>query len=236
MILDFIKDILWPKKCYSCRSQWHFLCSICLNKISWFKSHCHICKLKSEHYQVHEECQFKQNVKNIYFNSVYIFKHYKNKYIKRLITDGKFYKKSDVFVELWEKMAYDFLYNNRIQNKKNYIIVYPWIHFLKQFFRWYNQSEILAKSFSKHTGIPYIKHGIIKQNNTRQQSHLSQKQRGDNLQWSFKINKKYIDILDKKNIIFIDDVISTGATFNEISKLLSQVWVREINGVFIASD
>jgi competence protein ComFC len=43
-----------------------------------------------------------------------------------------------------------------------------------------------------------------------------------NIKNSFKINKKYQDNIDKKIIILIDDVVSTGSTLNEISKILKE--------------
>jgi predicted amidophosphoribosyltransferase len=43
-----------------------------------------------------------------------------------------------------------------------------------------------------------------------------------NLDKAFKINKKYVDNIDKKYIIIVDDVISTGTTINEVSKILKQ--------------
>jgi predicted amidophosphoribosyltransferase len=39
---------------------------------------------------------------------------------------------------------------------------------------------------------------------------------------SFAIGKSYIDIIDKKEIIIVDDVISTGSTVNEMAKILKQ--------------
>jgi predicted amidophosphoribosyltransferase len=43
-----------------------------------------------------------------------------------------------------------------------------------------------------------------------------------NLIDSFKINKKQVDNIDNKTVIIIDDVISTGSTINEVSKILKE--------------
>jgi predicted amidophosphoribosyltransferase len=34
----------------------------------------------------------------------------------------------------------------------------------------------------------------------------------------------------------VDDVVSTGTTLNEISKLLKKQWIKKIYGLCIASD
>jgi predicted amidophosphoribosyltransferase len=39
---------------------------------------------------------------------------------------------------------------------------------------------------------------------------------------SFKIANKKIDNIDKKIFIIVDDVISTGSTINELSKILKE--------------
>jgi ComF family protein len=94
--------------------------------------------------------------------------------------------------------------------------------FFKTLKRGYNQSEFIAKIVGKKCNIPYQKSLLKKKNHTRQQSHLSRQERKENIKNCFQINKKYRDIIDKKNIIVVDDVISTGATMNEVAKVLKQ--------------
>jgi len=50
---------------------------------------------------------------------------------------------------------------------------------------------------------------ILKAKQTRQQSKLNRDDRLINLQKAFKVDKNIVDIIDKKIIILIDDVIST---------------------------
>lgn len=232
---SFILDIIAPKKCYSCKKEWYFLCFSCLKNIPWFMSHCHICKKDSNDFEIHKGCK---NIKNnkVYYDKILIFKHYKNKYIKKSIHDAKFYGKKEIFNEFWNWLAFYFLSQICIQDKSKYVILYPPMSFIKKLIRWYNQAEILAKSISKNTGILIAWDVLFKKKNTRQQSHLSKKERMINLIDSFKINKKALDKIDKKIIIFVDDVISTGSTCNEVSRVLKWYWAQEIIGLFIASD
>ena len=94
----------------------------------------------------------------------------------------------------------------------------------------------MAKYISQENNITYWKNILKKVKGTRQQSHLSRQEREDNLKNCFKINKNYIDIVDKKNIIIVDDVISTGTTLNEVSRVLKKNWANKVTWLCFASD
>jgi predicted amidophosphoribosyltransferase len=65
------------------------------------------------------------------------------------------------------------------------------------------------------------KNNIIKRvKNTVQQSRLNREDRIKNLNNCFKINEKFLKDIKNKTIIIVDDVVSTGTTINEISKVL----------------
>lgn len=227
-----LKDILWPKKCYSCKKEWHFFCRQCLSKIQKYEDKCYLCKKQTKDFVLHTKCR-----QLVYFDQVIILSHYKEKIIKKLIKDWKFYWKKDIFEELWLYLyeLFKSIYKD-IKNKQDYIVVSSPMSFFRKLKRWYNQSYILAKSFSNHSGIYYEKNLINKTINTRQQSKLNKLDRMKNLKKSFKINDKYIDMIDNKTIIFIDDVISTWTTLNEISKVLKKSWAKKIIWLIVASD
>ena len=83
------------------------------------------------------------------------------------------------------------------------------MHFLRKLKRGYNHSEILAKQIAKSTDIKLEKNLIKKTKYSRQQSTISKKERLQNLEKSFSIAKSKVDIIDNKNFILVDDVIST---------------------------
>ena len=52
-MFKFIKDIIAPKKCYSCKEEWHFLCEECFWKIEkhyFFDQICYKCKKYSKNF------------------------------------------------------------------------------------------------------------------------------------------------------------------------------------------
>ncbi len=84
--------------------------------------------------------------------------------------------------------------------------------------RGYNQSYLLAHHISKILGIPHIHGSLHKIKQTKRQANLNLKQRQTNLRGSFKIVKP----LQVQSLVIVDDVITSGATMNEISKIIKK--------------
>lgn len=231
-IISFIKDIISPKFCYWCKKQWFYICRQCLQKYNIKIPFCYICKKYSHNFEIHDKCK----KRDIYYNKIIIFAHYRDKLIKTLIKDSKFYKKKDILedfsIYLWEYLS---KYEN-IQNKEDYLIVSTPMFWLRKTIRWYNQSDILSKYVSKKTSILYYSSITKKQKYTKQQSKLSKIQREKNLKDSFSFNPKYLDLLKWKNVVLVDDVVSTWSTLNELSKLLKKNWAKKVIWLVISSD
>jgi ComF family protein len=120
--------------------------------------------------------------------------------------------------------------------KEDFIVLSTPMSFLRKIKRWYNHSDILAQSIATSLQFNYKKDIILKNKRTRQQSKLSRQERLINLKEAFKIHNKYIDIIDNKIVILVDDVVSTWATVNEISKVLKERWSKKIIILILASD
>ena len=230
-IFKLIKDIIAPKKCYSCNEEWHFLCEDCVKKLKNFESFCYICKRPHYNFEVHKEC-----LEWIYFDKIVVLTHYKNKIIKKLIKDWKYYNKKDIFEDFWEYLWELFLDNENIKDNSDYLIIETPMYFLRKFKRWYNHSDILASCISENTNIKYEKNLIKKIKNSEQQSKNSKLDRIKNLQNSFKFNKNKLDKIINKNIILVDDVVSTGTTINELSRILKENGAKKVIWLVIASD
>ncbi len=230
-IFKLLLDVIAPKKCYSCNKEWHFFCPQCQKSEYKFDSVCYVCKWNTLNYKVHDLCK-----KDIYYDKIIILNHYKQKYTKKLIRDSKFYNKTSIYDDFTEFLYEKFLLNEKIIYKSDYIVTWVPSHFIKKIKRWYNWSQILAKNFSKISWIKYIPNILKKIKNTSQQSDLNRKQRLINLKWAYVFNNKFKSIIKWKNIIIIDDVISTWATINELSFLLKENQSNKIIWLIIASD
>ncbi len=95
----------------------------------------------------------------------------------------------------------------------------------------YNHAEVIASEFSKLSGIE-LSLSIKKVKETPRQATLSLNERLKNLKSAFRVNKKAVK---DKNVIVIDDVLTTGATCDTISKLLKKNGAQSVIVLTVAS-
>lgn len=111
----------------------------------------------------------------------------------------------------------------------NYIIPVP-LHKAKYRDRTFNQSEFIAKGVTQIINTQILKDGISRTRFTGTQTKLSKPERKENVSGAFEVNPKYAENISGKNIILIDDVITTGATILECASVLKKtragkVWI-----------
>lgn len=94
------------------------------------------------------------------------------------------------------------------------------LHRYRLMSRFYNQSSLLAKSIAKQSGKEFNCSILEKIVHTVPQASLTKLQREDNVKNSFVVNEKNRKLLQGKNILLIDDVMTTGSTVNECARVL----------------
>lgn len=124
--------------------------------------------------------------------------------------------------------------NGNLSTQEYHLIIPVPLHKKRLKKRKYNQSSLLASEISKLSGLNYIPNLLIRQKFTSSQEGLNKKQRLENVKDSFKINPKYQDKIKDLNIILVDDVIASGATVENCSKLLKKSKCNRILVVAIA--
>ena len=107
--------------------------------------------------------------------------------------------------------------------------------------RGYNQAELIAEKLieldTKHENFTLEKGILIKIKNTENQAHIEdRRERLNNIIGSFSIknNEGNMQKIKNRNIILIDDVVTTGATLEEAKKVLRQAGVKKIIAFTIA--
>ena len=101
--------------------------------------------------------------------------------------------------------------------------------------RGYNQTVVLAEKLSSKCGVPWLRNGLVKVRETSNQ-HLSLTlaDRRKNVKGAYAAS----DIIDfkNKNIIIIDDVLTTGLTMYECAKMLKKAGADSVYGITIAAS
>ena len=84
--------------------------------------------------------------------------------------------------------------------------------------RGFNQSAFIGQLIAWQLGIPMSSNLILKTRDTAHQSDLKAKERQNNLKGAFECKRQ----VRGRHIVIVDDVLTTGATANELSKTLKK--------------
>lgn len=90
------------------------------------------------------------------------------------------------------------------------------LHRRRYFSRGYNQSELLARPLARWLHCQYLPGALTRDRQTTSQQSLTERQRKWNLRKAFTCHAS----LRGQHVMLIDDVVTTGSTVREISKIL----------------
>ena len=102
----------------------------------------------------------------------------------------------------------------------DYLIPLP-LYADKEFKRGYNQAEVICDGMSTAMQVPVHANNVIRQHYTDTQTKKHRAERWENVEGSFKV--LHPQKLQGKNILLVDDVITTGATLEACAQLLTQI-------------
>ena len=229
-IVNKIKENIFPLNytCNCCEKEVfdkEYFCLDCKKEI--YKIHqnrCNHCGRKTAYSVEYCDSCIDKNLEFFEARSLYEYKGN----IPKIIKDVKYNEKTyliDVFIEDLKKLYYGRFYNCDV------VVAVPMTtKALKD--RGYNQAQILAKKLSKELNLPYDDSLVKKVKETERQATLDVVERSKNLKGAFKVtNNNY----KGKNVLLVDDVLTTGTTCNLISGLLKKKGVSKVFVLTIAS-
>ena len=132
----------------------------------------------------------------------------KESLIQQLIHQLKYKGDQEIGIYLGEIMGRSLLNSNRFKNI-DYLIPLP-LFADKERKRGYNQAAVICKGMSDVMNIPVLLHVVNRKRFTETQTKKHRKERWENVADSFIVAD--LEKIKGKNILMIDDVITTGAT------------------------
>ena len=208
-LLEKFLDLIYKKRCVicSCSKANDLLCKTCSKDIIFLSTFPH---------RIY-------NSITIYSATVY------TSVIKKLIQLFKFQHKRNISKVLADLL---FQYFKKLNLNNKYIVIYPNSFYFKNMTRGYEHMYLIAKEFCKLSDFKLLKNAICKTKNTIPQ--YKAKNRFKNVSGVFKINKKYIKELKENPILLIDDIITSGATIEEIINILNKEKIKNITVLTIS--
>lgn len=209
-LLKDLRGVFIPDRCYHC-------CAIINNNLSFL---CIDCSLQLEQTQF---INFKDNpLEKLFWGKVTIHQaaslyfYYKQSPIQSLLKELK-YKNLQEFGEQSAKAIINDLQNSHRFKNIDLVIPVP-LHVKKEKERGYNQVEVFGNQIAKHLDVPFCKDLLIKTKHNKSQTNQTKEERHKSVQNIFSLNPKHN--LTSKNILIVDDVLTTGATLISCSKTI----------------
>lgn len=165
-----------------------------------------------------------------YAKEIFVFSKYQ--YCNDIIKKFKF----SGFIHIGKKFAESFA--DRLQQESwidniDCIVPVP-LHKVELRNRGFNQCDIIADVLGKKLNLPVVKNNLVKLHHTKAQHNLSAHERYNNLKNNFAL--KDISIFQGKNILLLDDVITTCSTLQAVCQTFNKVEGINLYVCAMASD
>lgn len=209
--MNFILDFLFPKKCVGCGEEGNYFCENCYDKIDF--------------------CQpVLARIKNGPLEGVVAAGEYQGA-LKEAIHILKYEKVKDLAGPM-ANILIKVLARPEVSFLQKYFFVPVPLFSKKEKERGFNQSELLGEKLAEKIKIKLFPDVLLKIKDTPAQMSLKRKEREKNLRGAFAVKDK--KMVCGKNIVLLDDVMTTGATLRECAKVLRRAGAKRVWGAVLA--
>lgn len=232
-----IKKLLLPFTCIACESVGNYICRSCLDSVPIRRNNlCPRCEKNNT--LLGEVCQACLMRRGYYLDGVLVATYYDHPIASKLIKDFKFLGFKENAKYLAEILSKKIKLSPGFLLEESILVGVP-IHLKKFRLRGFNQTELILEELQKLMAKDAIKiktdKEIILKNifHTAQSKTKSMTERRKNVKNTFAVNEK------KKipqNIIILDDVMTTGATLNEMARVLKNGGAKNVWGLIVARE
>ncbi len=229
-------DFIFPKYCVGCKRLGSYICPNCFAYISFdVERICVECNRPCFNGLTHPGCKKRDSIEGVFPCIKYVG------VVKKLLYSFKY---NPYVVDLRKPLG-ELFYEGLIQqeefmkvmeqlNRKTIVLVPIPLHASRFRVRGYNQSELLAKDLGKKFGIP-VAHLLVRVKKTPTQVGLKQKERRENISGAFEV-RITDEELRSQAVFLVDDVLTSGATLAEATRILKKSGVRKVWGLTLARD
>jgi ComF family protein len=221
MLKDLIKgamDIIFPRNCLLCRCYHPMtgrnpLCPNCFKKIPWNKKPLGINTATAIHYD--------EAWSLLYYSAS----------TPTLLKQFKFHNKTSL--RHTSAHIFNAFIKHNAPNIPPHAVITPMpLHPARLRERGYNQSALIAQGIADILKLPLYENIIARHRPTAHQSQLHAKDRWTNVDGAFRI-MPLADIVGK-DIILVDDILTTGATASEAAKTLKEAGASRVIVITLA--
>lgn len=210
-------DLLFPTQCVNCGSYGKYLCTKCQKLLENSLPECYMCRKISNGYKTHNDC----NAFGV--DSVFVGWKY-NGVAKSILKEYKYkcaYKLSGVLSDLLIARLEQTHFLDSI-GKRAVLLPMP-VHRAHSRDRGFNQSSLIARDIARRFNLEIVEDLVYRRGKDVYQARLDLEQRKQ-MRDIFRVEGD----IKNKEIIIVDDVLTTGTTLNGVAKLLKGKKIRAL--------
>ncbi|MBU1000192.1 ComF family protein [Patescibacteria group bacterium] len=232
--MNFILDILFPKKCVGCGKLGTFFCKICISGILQKNLICPKCKRLAIGGKTHPICRRKYGLDGLW--SLGIYQGSFQEAIKQLKygkVKGLAVTLADITIEYWAKFQPFVLDQIKKSRGVGWVVIPVPLFWWRANKRGFNQASLIGQILSNRLGLDYCD-ALKRTRHTKPQVKLKGKERCQNIRGAFAVLKAYTQLSQKgcvnpkQYVLLIDDVWTTGSTLRECCYVLKKAGAKKV--------
>ncbi len=221
-----VLNLIFPNniKCVFCseelnQNEYNKTCERCMEILPFITNPCDRCgsQMNENQQGVCLRCK-SRNLNFVKAKSVFEYVEYPLNVVHNIKYNGKLYLVEHVAKYLLDAYSTWNLFADIVTN----VPMFP----LKEKERGYNQSSLIAKEFAERANLQYLEL-CAKVVDTASQTTLNTSERIKNVEDCFAFKPEMKSKIKNKVVLIIDDVITTGATVSELSKVILNAGAKE---------
>lgn len=210
-LLDALVNLLFPPRCVSCRTGGAWLCPACMDEILFFEPPWpafmeEVGSLRDVRAAAHLSGPLRQ--------AIHSFKYSGLRALAPVL--------GEMLFDCWDVDPWPV----------DIVVPVP-LHPQRLRERGYNQSALLARELARHTGLRVAEGTLLRITPTPPQVGLRATERTENVRGAFRCRD---DALTGKQVLLVDDVLTTGATLRACAEALAEGKVNAVWALTLAHD
>jgi len=220
MLFERLFSIIAPHSCLACSAEGHLLCAHCAGQLPAAMPRCYRCTRPQPHYQTCAHCQVASPLAGVWAVTPY------QDFAKAVLHRLKFERSQAAANDIAVAMA-----NRLPATDANWLISYVPTAPARVRQRGYDQARLIARALARHTGFPYLP--LLARSGNQRQLGQRRAVRRTQLQAAFRATRQ--QHLATKSILLVDDVITTGATFEAAAYALRAAGAIHVSAIAFAA-
>ena len=223
-----ILDLLFPVKCLQCGKSGKYICTNCLGKVGKAKQICVECERSAIDGMVHIKCKTPWGLDGC--TAIWNY----SGVVRKALIKLKYKFAYEIAGELAGNAA-RFLKTEVTALPKDCLLTVVPLHKKRERWRGFNQIEEIGKLVCKKMNWKFVPNILIRKKHVQPQVELKGKERRSNVLGVFEFNSSFKSLVySHQSLVIFDDVLTTGATIREASKVLKRNSAKTVWGLTIA--